>query len=71
MFFTTSQGETQKISETEHEYNFYVGTFDKIDKEGDDKTSLFDCNNTIFGQGECNHSQDIGVKCRVNRSLLK
>tara|TARA_B100000780_G_C20912575_1_gene363361 strand:- start:81 stop:605 length:525 start_codon:yes stop_codon:yes gene_type:complete len=41
MFFTTSQGETQKILETEHEYNFYVGTFDKIDKEGDDKTSLF------------------------------
>ena len=41
MFFTTSQSETQKTSETEHEYNFYVGTFDIIDKEGDDQSGLF------------------------------
>jgi hypothetical protein len=40
-FFTPSQGETIKVPETENEYNFYVGTFDTIDKEGDDKTSLF------------------------------
>ena len=41
VFFTPLQSETQKISGIEHEYNFYVGTFDVIDKEGDDKTSLF------------------------------
>jgi lipid A 3-O-deacylase len=41
LFFTPSQSETQKISGLENEYNFYVGTFDVIDKEGDDKTSLF------------------------------
>ena len=45
------QNETTKI-------NFYAGTFDVIDKEGDDKTSLFGIehkddnlfNNTIFGK---------------------
>ena len=42
MFFTTSQSETQKTSETEHEYNFYVGTFDIIDK---DLISIFTKNN--------------------------
>ena len=41
VFFTPLQSETQKISGIEHEYNFYVGTFDVIDKEGDDKTNLF------------------------------
>ena len=41
LLFTPSQSETSKISELENKYNFYVGTFDKIDKEGDDKTSLF------------------------------
>ena len=41
LFFTPSQSETQKISGLENEYNFYLGTFDMIDKEGDDKTSLF------------------------------
>jgi lipid A 3-O-deacylase len=40
VFFTAVQSETQKISGLEHEYNFYSGTFDVIDKEGDDKSSL-------------------------------
>jgi len=41
LLFTPSQSEVKKISEVENEYNFYVGTFDIIDKEGDDKTNLF------------------------------
>jgi len=41
VFFTAAQTEDQKISGLENEYNFYVGTFDVIDDEGDDKTSLF------------------------------
>jgi lipid A 3-O-deacylase len=41
LFLTPSQSESPKISEIENEYNFFVGTFDTIDKEGDDKTSLF------------------------------
>ena len=39
IFFTPAQSETIKISQ-ENEYSFYTGTFDLIDKEGDDKTSL-------------------------------
>ena len=41
IFFTPSQSETQKISGIENKYNFYVGIFDTIDKEGDDKSNLF------------------------------
>ena len=41
VFCTAAQSETKKISEMVHEYNFYVGTFDVIDKEGDDKSDLF------------------------------
>ena len=41
LFFTPSESETQKVSGIENEYSFYIGTFDKIDKEGDDKTNLF------------------------------
>ena len=41
VFFTAAQSETQEISETGNEYNFYTGTFDVIDKEGDDKSKLF------------------------------
>ena len=41
LLFTPSQSKKKKISEVENEYNFYVGTFDVIDKEGDDKTNLF------------------------------
>ena len=40
-FLTTAHSETQTISESDNEYNFYTGTFDVIDKEGDDKSSLF------------------------------
>jgi lipid A 3-O-deacylase len=61
VFFTPSHSETSKnpkISEVKNDYNFFVGTFDTIDKEGDDKTSLFgiEHNNTnlfrdtIFGK---------------------
>tara|TARA_B110000467_G_C18117551_1_gene366017 strand:- start:33 stop:551 length:519 start_codon:yes stop_codon:yes gene_type:complete len=35
------KSEEQKTLEVDNEYNFYVGTFDTIDKEGDDQTSLF------------------------------
>ena len=38
VFITPSQSETTK---TENEYNFFVGTFDTIDKEGDDQSGLF------------------------------
>ena len=41
VFFTASQSETSEISEIQNEYEFYTGTFDVIDKEGDDQTSLF------------------------------
>ena len=41
VFLTPSYSETLKNLETMNEYNFFTGTFDTIDKEGDDKTSLF------------------------------
>tara|TARA_B110000263_G_C15066731_1_gene400016 strand:+ start:88 stop:606 length:519 start_codon:yes stop_codon:yes gene_type:complete len=41
VFITPSQSETSKILESENEYSFFVGTFDTIDEEGDDKTRLF------------------------------
>jgi len=41
LFLTPSQSENPKIVGVENEYNFYAGTFDVIDKEGDDKTNLF------------------------------
>ena len=41
VFLTAALSETQKTSEKKNEYNFYTGTFDVIDKEGDDKSSLF------------------------------
>ena len=40
VFLTAAHSETLKISEAEDEYNFFTGTFDTIDKEGDDKSSL-------------------------------
>jgi len=40
-FFTPSQSEDSKTSKVSNEYSFFTGTFDIIDKEGDDKTSLF------------------------------
>ena len=41
LFFTPSQSEILKTMEDHNDYSFFTGTFDKIDKEGDDKTSLF------------------------------
>ena len=41
VFFTGAQSEIKNILKMEHEYNFFSGTFDLIDKEGDDKTNLF------------------------------
>jgi len=41
VFFTIAHSKDKKISEIEHDYSFYTGTFDVIDKEGDDKSSLF------------------------------
>jgi len=39
-FFTAAQSEIKNILKVEHEYNFFSGVFDTIDKEGDDKTNL-------------------------------
>ena len=43
LFFciSTSYADEIKLDEKPTEVNFYLGTFDVIDKEGDDKTSLF------------------------------
>jgi len=41
VFFTPSQSENLQALEAENEYNVFVGTFDTIDKEGDDKSSLY------------------------------
>ena len=38
---STSYADEIKLDEKSTEVNFYAGTFDVIDKEGDDKTSLF------------------------------
>mgnify|MGYP001328055455 CR=1 FL=1 len=40
-FFTPVLSETSVVPSKENNYNFFVGTFDIIDKEGDDQTSLF------------------------------
>ena len=41
IFFTPSQSENIENLKVENEYSFYAGTFDTIDKEGDDKSKLF------------------------------
>ena len=41
IFFTPSYSETSKIPAVENEYSLFTGIFDTIDKEGDEKTSLF------------------------------
>ena len=42
VFITPSYSEIKnKISGIENEYNFFIGTFDTIDKEGDDKSKLY------------------------------
>ena len=40
IFTTAVQSKELNDSKNEHQYNFYSGTFDIIDKEGDDKTTL-------------------------------
>ena len=41
LFLTPVKSQESKVLENDNTYNFYAGTFDLIDKEGDDKTSLF------------------------------
>ena len=41
IFITPVQSEEAKSLYQPHEYNFFVGTFDVIDKEGDDQSNLF------------------------------
>ena len=41
IFFTPSQSENIENLKVENEYSFYAGTFDTVDKEGDDKSKLF------------------------------
>ena len=40
LFLTPTKGEDLSIVETKHDYNVFFGTFDTIDKEGDDQTNL-------------------------------
>ena len=50
LFFTPVQSELPENLKDNTEYSFYVGTFDTIDKEGDDKATLvgFEHNNPIL-----------------------
>ena len=50
LFFTPAKSELQKTLKNDTEYSFYAGTFDTIDKEGDDKATLvgFEHNNPIL-----------------------
>ena len=41
LFLTPVNSQELKSLKDKHEYSFYTGTFDLIDKEGDDKTGLF------------------------------
>ena len=58
LFLTPATSEELEALKNEHQYSFYTGTFDLIDKEGDDKTSLFGFEhqnpdlfrNTFFGK---------------------
>jgi hypothetical protein len=40
LFITPSQSENLETTKTDNEFIFYTGTFDTIDKEGDDQSSL-------------------------------
>jgi len=40
LFISPASSETLDSLKTDHEYSLYSGTFDTLDKEGDDKTSL-------------------------------
>ena len=50
LFFTPVNSEEQQILKSASEYTIYTGTFDTIDKEGDDKATLygFEHNNPIL-----------------------
>ena len=50
LLFSPANSEEQKILESDTEYSFYIGTFDLIDKEGDDKATIygFEHNNPIL-----------------------
>ena len=52
LFFVPMKSEGQEISNNNSEYSAYVGTFDTIDKEGDDKATLygFEHNNPILSR---------------------
>ena len=41
LFLTTVNSQELETLKDKHEYSFYTGTFDLLDKEGDDQTSLF------------------------------
>ena len=41
LFLTPVKSQELEKLENKHQYSFYTGTFDLIDKEGDDKTGLF------------------------------
>jgi len=49
-FFAPAKSELQETLKNDTEYSFYTGTFDTIDKEGDDKATLvgFEHNNPIL-----------------------
>jgi len=40
LFFTPANSDILNSLKDGHEYSFYTGTFDTVDEEGDDKTSL-------------------------------
>ena len=50
LFFTPVKSELQENLKNDTEYSFYVGIFDTIDKEGDDKATMvgFEHNNPIL-----------------------
>jgi|TARA_B110000259_G_C13873709_1_gene345891 lipid A 3-O-deacylase len=50
LFFTPVDSKEEKILISDKEYSFYTGTFDTIDKEGDDKATIygFEHNNPIL-----------------------
>ena len=41
LFLTPVKSQELEVLKNKHQYSFYTGTFDLIDKEGDDQTGLF------------------------------
>mgnify|MGYP006126789077 CR=1 FL=1 len=41
IFLTPVKSQELEVLDDKHQYSFYAGTFDLIDKEGDDQTNLF------------------------------